>query len=130
MLKGTNTMMKISKVQVHERGRPTSTFDWKGRNVPPSRRDIKEFYEETRVYVQPENYSIMENLANRRSRPHNVWKPIVQQELKDAGYEGKIRWSQYAGCKMCPCSPGFILETTMRDDVSNDPIDIWITVKS
>ena len=40
----------------------------------------------------------------------------------------KISWSQYAGCSMCPCSPGFIVQSDPRvSDLIGQ--SIWVTVK-
>jgi hypothetical protein len=36
----------------------------------------------------------------------------------------EIRFSQKAGCTMCPCSPGFVLDVRYTFDYS--PIDLWI----
>lgn len=127
MLKGTNAM-KITKVQVHERHYPKGSSYPNGRNKPAPRQDIREYHEPTRVYVQPSDYSVMEHLVNRRNRPWKAWKPLVQAELADAGYTGRVRWSQYAGCKMCPCSPGFVIDRVLMDEVTHAPIDVWITV--
>jgi hypothetical protein len=32
---------------------------------------------------------------------------IKEEFRKRYGVEVRFRWSQYAGCTMCPCSPGF-----------------------
>ena len=119
--------MKISKVQVITRGRPTATFTSSGRCIPPTQREWNEFKQPTRVYIEHPEETIVDNLQNRRDRPWRDYKPLVQKELRDAGIEGKVRWSQHAGCTMCPCSPGFILDTTIFDD--GDPVNIYITFK-
>ena len=31
--------------------------------------------------------------------------------------EVKLSWSKYAGCKMCPCSPGFLVKAQVPDSV-------------
>lgn len=37
-----------------------------------------------------------------------AWKKkVVAWFMKHYGVEVKLRWSRYAGCSMCPCSPGF-----------------------
>jgi hypothetical protein len=124
MLKGTPTM-KIVKVVVHERKLFEPEYK-RGRQTRSSRMERSEFYEPTRVYVEPTTYSVMENLFNRRNRPWKAYKPLVEAELRNAGVQGKVHWSQYAGCKMCPCSPGFVLEDAIKLDET--PIDIYITV--
>lgn len=121
----------IKKVSVHTRRHPKMQYvtTHNGGSKALLRdynKDMNEYNEPTRVYVNPSNYSIMENFLNRTNRPWKLWKPLVEKELKDAGVQGKVRWSQYAGCKMCPCSPGFVLEDAIRDD--GRPIDVYITV--
>jgi len=120
-------MLKIKKVSVHER-----RFNHRDNNT---RRSHREYFEPTRVYVFPETYTVMENLVNRCNRPHNAWKPIVLKELQDAGFDvARLQWSQNAGCKMCPCSPGFIVhlkdsDRAIKDPCTNKPIDIYINLK-
>lgn len=36
----------------------------------------------------------------------------------------KLSYSIHAGCGMCPCSPGFILDTQVR--VDGQPVDLWL----
>ena len=62
------------------------------------------------VYLSIQGESIMENLENRRNRPHAVLRPFVLEALREAGVQvSGLRWSQKAGCS-CPCSPGWILQ--------------------
>lgn len=63
------------------------------------------------IYFWPSKESVLENLENRRNRPYKEWKKLIPEVLKqlnivDPGY--KWTWNQYAGCSMCPCSPGFV----------------------
>lgn len=68
-------------------------------------------YDPSRVFIDFKGENILDNLNNRTARPYTTLRPIVIQALKDKGIEfEKIRWSQKAGCRMCPCSPGFIIE--------------------
>lgn len=57
--------------------------------------------------------SILENLANRRSRPTKEYRKLLWEVLKKEGYTdhevGRVTWSQYTGCQ-CGCSPGFRIE--------------------
>ena len=63
----------------------------------------------SRLYIDTKDETILENLANRRSRPTQVYKSVLPQIFQALGVPVKpVRWSQYAGCN-CPCSPGFIL---------------------
>jgi hypothetical protein len=78
-----------------------------------------------RVFVDFKGETIWDNLNNRTQRPSTQLKPIVEAALFLAGIEHtKIRWSQKAGCRMCPCSPGFIIEGTTWDNRK----DFWLTV--
>ena len=74
------------------------------------------------LYVFPTGESVIENLANRKSRPHTEWKKLIPLILKNAGLsfkeikQIKPSWSQKCGCS-CGCSPGFKLKgaKTMKD---------------
>ena len=79
----------------------------------------RDYSKQTRIFVWPEGESIMDNLANRRQRPHTTYKKeVIPAVLKamDLPADTKVRWSQYAGCS-CPCSPGFIITGHSRHDV-------------
>jgi len=53
---------------------------------------------------------VWEQIINRRNRPHNAARPLVERALRDAGIEFTgLRWSQRAGCS-CGCSPGFLMD--------------------
>lgn len=71
----------------------------------------KYFDSATRIYVSIKNESILENLENRRHRPYNEYRKIVQAVMAEVGLSGTLSWSQRAGCTFCPCSPGFILKS-------------------
>ncbi len=76
----------------------------------------------SRVYIFLEGETIFENLQERRSRPHGLYRGLVLAAHPElAG----MRWSQTAGCG-CGCSPGFIVNHTMR--VDGQPVDYFITV--
>lgn len=63
----------------------------------------------SRVFIWPKNESVMDNLVNRRDRPHDAWKRFAEKAaaLFDVQAD-KISWSQKAGCA-CGCSPGFVI---------------------
>ena len=79
--------------------------DWSDRSSKP------------RMYVSSdEPFNVIEDLANRTRRPHQVWKPhleVLLEALHESGlasFRGedlKMSWSQKAGCS-CGCSPAFI----------------------
>jgi len=57
--------------------------------------------------------SLAENLENRTRRPQAILRKGVTAILKKLELpiaEAELKWSQNAGCRMCPCSPGFILQ--------------------
>lgn len=73
------------------------------------------------VYPSFEGEGWLDNLENRRARPHQILRPYVIKALTEAGIKFKsIRWSQTAGCS-CPCSPGWIIQ---KGDTGTD---YWIT---
>jgi len=116
--------MNLLKVTTHERRLDTSSRPHTAR---------REYYQATRVYFEFKGETIVDDLMNRRERPHKLLKPFVDLALKEVNGQGgvtvpedvKSRWSQYAGCS-CPCSPGFVLTHTLSSDAA--PIDIWIQV--
>jgi hypothetical protein len=76
--------------------------------------------QKTKVYIFESGENILDNLANRHSRPHVAYRkevlPLVkewlktnQPEVEDLEVTRSISWSQKCGCK-CGCSPGFILD--------------------
>jgi hypothetical protein len=70
------------------------------------------FKSKPRVYVYPAQETIMENLANRRSRPLNTYRAALRKGLSELGVDLSrvdYKWSQKAGCS-CGCSPGFIVD--------------------
>lgn len=75
-----------------------------------------------RIYIWPKGESIMENLQNRRDRPHTAYrKEVLPTVFQKLGLDPatKVRWSQYAGCS-CPCSPGFIVESYPAELIGRD----------
>lgn len=74
-------------------------------------------YADSVVYVDF-GESVWEHIENRRNRPYNVLKPIIGAALREQGIQfEKIRWNRYAGCSMCPCSGGFIVEGYTGHDI-------------
>lgn len=67
------------------------------------------------MYFFIDGESIMDNLANRRSRPHLEFKKMISGILLEMGLtqdqvnQIKPSWSQQCGCS-CGCSPGFRLK--------------------
>jgi len=68
-----------------------------------------------RAYFFPSDETVIDNLMNRRNRPHTQYKVLLLELLKKKGLKPeKITWSQKAGCS-CGCSPGFILKGLQKD---------------
>jgi len=68
-------------------------------------------YTKSRFYVQPVNETIMDNLINRRNRPISEYRAFAKDFIAQVfDVQHTLRWSQKAGCSMCPCSPGFIVD--------------------
>ena len=64
-----------------------------------------------KIYFFIEDETILENLENRRSRPHQEYKKLIPEALTHLNLENpgyKWKWDPKAGCSMCPCSPGFV----------------------
>ena len=79
-------------------------------------------YIKARIYVHPQGETLMENLYNRKARPHSIYrKEVLPKLFTQLGWtpSTKVKWSQYAGCS-CPCSPGFIVENTYGRDIFVD----------
>jgi len=97
---------------------PVKNIQIRDRNNAP----FKEWVKQTRIYVWPQGETIMDNLMNRKQRPHTIYKKeVIPSVLEKMGLSAdtKVRWSQYAGCS-CPCSPGFIVDGDSRRDVHVD----------
>ena len=83
----------------------------------------RELDSKAKIYVSTsEPFNVVEDLTNRRRRPHNVWKPRVVEALARIGVEfDYIGWSQTAGCG-CGCSPAFV----PRDADALRRWDFWV----
>lgn len=91
-------------------------------------RTYREISRHSRVYVwADESFNLAEDLANRTRRPHAAWRAALKPILAELGIDTKgIRWSQTAGCT-CPCSPGFVLATTVHAD--HRAVDFSVTLR-
>jgi len=73
-----------------------------------------DYSKKPRLYVEVKGESLLDNLANRTTRPHAVWGKILRKAIAQAPeLDGRIGWYQKAGCS-CPCSPGFIWSDAPR----------------
>ena len=66
-------------------------------------------------YFFPGNESVIDNLYNRRTRPHKEYKKLLPEVFSQTQFASlwsenhiKANWSQKCGCS-CGCSPGFRL---------------------
>jgi hypothetical protein len=117
----------VTEVTTREKARggwkPGTDYQWtdtNGRthwNRGRGHRERDERENKTRLYVFPEEWSVLENLIDRESRPTAIYRlalPAVFEKLGIAPV--KARWSQYAGCS-CPCSPGFVIDARLGYDI-------------
>lgn len=88
------------------------TESWSDRKNEPYKLNNK-------LYIWPAGETVVEQLFNRRNRPADIWKkkviPAIMDKLSakypevyNAVKGEKWGWRQKCGCRMCPCSPGFI----------------------
>lgn len=104
------------EVSVHERRDPR---DLRGR-TRISAQEWEDYHAPPRIYIYPKDESILDNFFfGRRNRPYQMYrKHILPTVFDELGWpaDTKVRWSTKAGCRMCPCSPGFIVTLpTIKD---------------
>jgi hypothetical protein len=110
------------------------------RNEPYSPGRKSRAVEKTRLFVSIKDETIIQNLLSRmvqraggppRLSARDMRKHVLQRvvdRLKQDHPEARItspsqlRWSAKAGCTMCPCSPGFIVENSFN-------WSIWVEVE-
>jgi hypothetical protein len=84
--------------------------------------NAKDRFSKSRIYINVQGETIIDNLMNRKSRPYQQYKALMPMIFELLDIEPKpVTWSQYAGCS-CPCSPGFIIKEGDRG------VDYWITI--
>ena len=66
----------------------------------------------TRIYFWRSRETLIENFARRFTDPSREYRKFLPEVFEKLGLpaETVAKWNRYAGCTMCPCSPGFILE--------------------
>ena len=92
----------------------------------------RDYHKAPRMYVSVADETIMDNLANRKRRPYNVYKTLIHSsDLASVLDLSEMRWSQNAGCA-CGCSPGFILDwqPVTVDGKATYYFDIWVTLEN
>lgn len=90
----------------------------------------------TRIYVTAKDWNLMDDFLDRINTGGKQALELHRMIRKDGSLArllaslditGKARWSRYAGCSSCPCSPGFVIEDI--DGVPGDKgREIWVTV--
>ena len=84
-----------------------------------SQRKGEPYRHSNKAYIWASGESILDNLANRYSRPHKFYQqevlPLILAEVKEKYPDLQLSlnvkdwgWRQKCGCSMCGCSPGFI----------------------
>ena len=88
----------------------------KNENVIVDARSAEKPTNKTCIYVFDERgkkETIIDNLMNRRNRPHKEYKTHLATVLNKSdipvSFIKHAQWSQKAGCS-CGCSPGFIIK--------------------
>lgn len=118
--------VKGAELMFIERRMPTWRSGYKQRDMNSL---WTEYNEAPRMYVSVDDETILENLENRRRRPYNVYKTMIAiSDIDTALNLETLRWSQHAGCRMCPCSPGFIIpkqEVTIGQ-IKFAKFDVWV----
>jgi hypothetical protein len=79
-------------------------------------------YSKVRIHIFPSGETLLDNLYNRKSRPHSIYrKEVLPKLFTQLGWnpDTKVKWSQYAGCS-CPCSPGFIVDNVYGRNIFVD----------
>lgn len=129
------------KVEIHQKGASLHISTGTAR-ISITRREWnryttpREMNKKPRLYVGVESETLLENLQNRTRRPNGVYREMVKAEFANLDWFGihlnldEMRWSQKAGCSMCPCSPGFILgDGAFRfENFTAYHYDIWVTM--
>lgn len=112
------TLKAIKVTEVKPESTPRKYNDGRGRSYWPNAK--------SRVFVDF-GEDVWTHLANRRSRDYNTLRPLVAAKLTEQGVKfDKLRWDRYAGCSMCPCSGGFIIEGPWE----SRGIDYWAKVET
>jgi len=99
-------------------------------------RDWRGYTQAPRIYVSVGEFDVAEHLVNRRRRPYTEFRKFIQgvvwPSLNWESTAPKLGWRQNAGCTMCPCSPGFVVQEprlwTPIQEIG-PYFDAWLTIK-
>jgi hypothetical protein len=93
----------------------------------------RDYNKAPRMYVSVADETVMDNLANRKRRPYNIYKTLIHSsDIASVLNLNELRWSQKAGCS-CPCSPGFVLGRQLlksEDGHYHTRFDVWVTLEN
>lgn len=91
-------------------------------------RDYRDRKGTTTISFFHDGENVLEDLFNRHSRPHKLYRTLFPkiQKLLNLKAPIKATWSQYAGCS-CPCSPGFIVTNCSELGLYRKQIFVSIT---
>lgn len=97
-------------------------------SISTRRRDYRES-SKSRIYFDVSDETILDNLANRKSRPYTEYRKLLPTVFEALEFDPsdpnlKASWSQYAGCS-CPCSPGFVIHNTWPFARTN----VWVSIR-
>lgn len=62
--------------------------------------------------------------SHTREQVTNIFKTFTDAVPHLVGVSGQMKFSSNAGCTMCPCSPGFIMQRVVL--YRDQPVDLWI----
>ena len=112
----TEQKLTILKTEKRDRTYNPRFETWRQYNAKP------------RLYVWLDRETLGDNLVNRTTRPHKLYRKHLAEMFNQLGLpaETKARWLQTAGCS-CGCSPGFVLDLP-NDFEGNRRFDCNVTI--
>ena len=77
----------------------------------PYKRNGMFIHKKTRIHFNRAE-TLRENWARRFISPSREYRKFLPEVFEKLGLppDTVAKWDRYAGCSMCPCSPGFIVE--------------------
>jgi hypothetical protein len=78
---------------------------------------MRDWDKASRLYINIDQ-SVFGELSFRQQI--NAARKMIEDAFPE--FKGKLRFSTYAGCSSCPCSPGFIVNERMTDS-NRAPLD-------
>ena len=79
--------------------------------------------------LTPEILSNRRKVTGQLTKEGKEWKKFVIDWFKcEYGVDVKLSWSIYAGCSMCPCSPGFVIRIDNDKVIGPRTYKSWSTI--